>query len=190
MESFKRLMALRALVDQRTSRTNLALCEQRDTDCACSLCVVETFSGTPGILLQFCGVALKAWARHAFLATVRISVTSTMLFPVSHSHTLLIHCFALLAGCCAYPRQSARRHRGSRSPTNAWSDVLKGERAKALLTTTYGGNDRVADTSCLYSKTLPLLHAALRGQETTFGMIRDALQVVFFRTMSDLWHVL
>lgn len=58
--------------------------------------------------------------------------------------------------------------------------LLAGERAEALLTRKYGGRagEGGADASGLYSGTLPLLHAAIRGQEVTFGVISDALQVI------------
>lgn len=51
------------------------------------------------------------------------------------------------------------------------------ERADALLTQTYGGNDGNVDDNGLYSGTYPLLHAARSGREKTFSVVLQAAEV-------------
>eukprot|EP00752_Nemacystus_decipiens_P018686 g16750.t1 len=55
------------------------------------------------------------------------------------------------------------------------------ERADALLTQTYGGNDDDVDKNGLYGGSLPLLHAARRGREKTFSVVLRAAEGLFQR---------
>lgn len=53
-------------------------------------------------------------------------------------------------------------------------ELLAGERAKVLLTQTYGGSDGGIDTSGLFSGTLPLQHAARLGE----GLLKPVLEAL------------